>query len=175
MLDSITPQNLWSEMLKFKHLLKLEHGYTIPFIVGAYYKYGFITERDLLSPYCIEYILNKILESSTDNNPVKIFDCPNLSNEPVLQYLATGLTAYEAQEQMSWKSNIDNKIYWHYNETSVTDMNTLVKWLWSKPTARGGKSYGELISSKYFSCHYGNWGYYNENEEMFINNLSCKK
>ena len=172
MTDLLTPQNLWSKMLSYKHLLKLEHGYTIPFIVGAYYTHGFITEKDLLSSTCIEYILNNIRESATEENPIKIFDCPDLSNEPVLQYLATGLTDYEVQEQISWKSNIDKKIYWHHKETSVTDMNTLVKWLWSKTAARGGKSYGELISSKCFSCHYGRWEFYNDNEEMFIKNLS---
>lgn len=33
-------------------------------------------------------------------------------------------------------------------------------------------NWGELISSKCFSCHYGNWETYNENEEMFIKNLN---
>jgi len=159
-------------MLRCKHLLKLEHGYTIPFIVGAYYKHEFITDKDLLSPNCIEYIFNNILESVTVENPVKIWDCPNLRNELVLQYLATGLSSDEAMEQMAQEPNINNKIYWHHKETSVTDMDTLVKWLWSKPAARGGKLYGELISSKCFSCHYGKWETYNEDEEMVIKNLS---
>lgn len=160
-------------MLRYKHILKLEHGYTIPFIVGAYYKYGFITEKDLLSPTCIEYILNNILESTTKENPIKIFDCPNLDNEPVLQYLSTGLTDYETQEQMSWKSNIDNKIYWHYRETEITDFNSLTQWIWNKPTTRGNIPYSKLISSKCFNCDMGSWDKFSEKQESFLDNLNA--
>ena len=57
---------------------------------------------------------------------------------------------------MARKSNINNKIHWYHKETSVTDMDTLVKWLWLKLATRGEKLYGELISLECFSCHYGN-------------------
>ena len=85
MANLITPQNLWSEMLKFKHLLGVKHGYTIPFLVGAYYKYGFIKENELLSSICIERLINNILESISPERPVKIFNCENLEHELVLQ------------------------------------------------------------------------------------------
>lgn len=34
----ITPQNLWFEMLKFKHILRLSNGLTIPSLVGEHIK-----------------------------------------------------------------------------------------------------------------------------------------
>lgn len=171
MSNLITPQNLWSEMLKFKHLLNLDYGFTIPFIVGAYYEHGFLNDKDLLSPLCIKYLLNNILESTTDRNPVKIFGCSELSNEPVLQYLNTMLSESDTKDQMNWNSNIDNKIYWHHMETSITDLDSLINWLWTKPTARGGMTYRELISSKQFSCYKGGWNGYSNIENKFIRNI----
>lgn len=171
MANLITPQNLWSEMLKHKKLLNIEHGFTIPFLVGAYHKLGFITDSELTSSDCIKYIINNILESASTDNPIKIFDCPNLSNELVLQYLKTDLTTKYALEQMNWESNINKKIYWHPMETEVTDIKTLIEWLWTKPSTRGGKPYGELISSKRFSSKWGHWDYYNEKEVNFIDNI----
>lgn len=172
MANLITPQNLWSEMLKFKHLLGVKHGYTIPFLVGAYYKYGFIKENELLSSICIERLINNILESISPERPVKIFNCENLEHELVLQYLATGLNEEEVKYLMSWESNIHNKIYWHYRETEITDFDSLIQWIWNKPTTRGNIPYSELISSKRFSCDIGSWDNFNEKEESFLNNLN---
>lgn len=45
--SSITPANLWEKMLEKKHLLKFDYGFTIPFMVGAYYERGFLKEEDL--------------------------------------------------------------------------------------------------------------------------------
>lgn len=170
--NSITPQNLWSEMLKYKHLLGLKHGYTIPFLVGAYYKYGFIQDHELSSHDCITYLINCILESTSPECPVKIFDCPNVDNELVLQYLATDLNDEEVQYLISWESNIHNKIYWHYRETEITDFDSLIQWIWNKPTTRGNIPYSELISSKRFSCDMSSWDNFNEKEESFLNNLN---
>ena len=159
-------------MLKYKHLLGLKHGYTIPFLVGAYYKYGFIQDNELSSHDCITYLINCILESTSPECPVKIFDCPNVDNELVLQYLATGLNDEEVQYLISWESNIHNKIYWHYRETEITDFDSLIQWIWNKPTTRGNIPYSELISSKRFSCDMGSWDNFNEKEESFLNNLN---
>lgn len=172
MLNSITPQNLWSEMLKYKHLLGLRHGYTIPFLVGAYYKYGFIQENELSSYNCIDYLINCILESTSPENPVKIFDCPNVNNELILQYLATDLNEEEVQYLTSWKTNIDKKVYWHRMEIDVVDYKSLIEWLWHKPTTRGEIPYGKLISSKRFSCNFGCWSSFNEKEDKFIKHIS---
>ena len=172
MANLITPQNLWSEMLKFKHLLGVKHGYTIPFLVGAYYKCGFIKENELLSTICIERLINNILKSTSPEYPVKIFNCENLEHELVLQYLATDLNEEYVKDQMSWETNIDKKVYWHRMETEVTDYDSLINWLWNKPTTIRNIPYGELISSKRFSCYYGCWNSFNEKEEKFINNLS---
>ena len=170
--NSITPQNLWSEMLKYKHLLGLKHGYTIPFLVGAYYKYGFIQDHELSSHDCITYLINCILESTSPECPVKIFDCPNVDNELVLQYLATDLNDEEVQYLISWETNIDKKVYWHRMESDIVDYKSLIEWLWHKPTKRGEIPYGELISSKRFSCNFGCWCSFNEEEEKFIKHVS---
>ena len=159
-------------MLKYKHLLGLKHGYTIPFLVGAYYKYGFIQDNELSSHDCITYLINCILESTSPECPVKIFDCPNVDNELVLQYSATDLNDEEVQYLISWESNIHNKIYWHYRETEITDFDSLIQWIWNKPTTRGNIPYSELISSKRFSCDMGSWDNFNEKEESFLNNLN---
>ena len=168
----ITPQNLWSEMLKFKNLIGLKHGFTIPFIIGAYNKLGFIKDVDLMSPVCIRYLINNILESTTTEHPIRIFDCPHVNNELILQYLSTGLNAEDAKYIMSWETNIDNKIYWHNKEIEVTDVDSLIQWIWNKPTTRGNIPYSVLISSKRFSCDMGSWDNFNEKEENFLNNLN---
>lgn len=170
--NSISPQNLWSEMLKYKHLLGLRHGYTIPFLVGAYYKYGFIQETELSSYDCINYLINYIYESTTPENPIRIFDCPNVNHEVILQFLTTDLNAEEVKYLMSWESNIDNKIYWHYEETEVVDLDSLIQWMWNKSTTSRNISYSKLISSKRFSCDMGSWDNFNEKEESFLNNLN---
>lgn len=172
MQNPITPQNLWSEMLKFKHLLGLKHGFTIPFIVGAYHKWGFITEEELSSSDCLRYLLNRILESISSDNPVKLIECDNMDNELVLQYLATDLSFEDVQDQKTSEPNIKDKLYWNRKETEVTNIDNLIEWLWTKPAVRGGKPYGELISLKCFSCNYGCWKHYNEMEEMFIKNIN---
>ena len=172
MANLITPQNLWSEMLKFKHLLGVKHGYTIPFLVGAYYKYGFIKENELLSSICIERLINNILESISPERPVKIFNCEYLEHELVLQYLATDLNEEEVQYLISWETNIDKKVYWHRMESDIVDYKSLIEWLWHKPTKRGEIPYGELISSKRFSCNFGCWRNFNEKEEKFIKHIS---
>lgn len=169
--NSITPQNLWSEMLRFKHLLGLRHGFTIPFLVGAYYKWGFIKEADFLSSDCIKYLLDRVLESTNNENPIKIFDCPDLYNEPVLQYLATGLSDKDIQDIKGWKSNKDQKIYWHKG-SEIEDIDTLIEWLWEKPAACGGIHYRELISSGRFSCDIKCWSPFNAKEEKFIENIN---
>lgn len=168
--NSITPHNLWSEMLRFKHLLGLRHGFTIPFLVGAYYKLGFIKKEKLSSSDCIKELLDYVLESANLENPIKIFDCPDLYNEPILQYLAIGLSDEDIKDQKSWKSNKEQKIYWH-KDREIENIDTLIEWLWEKPAACGDIHYSELISSERFSCYIKCWSPFNAKEEKFINNL----
>ena len=158
-------------MLKFKHLLGLKHGFTIPFLVGAYHKWGFIKKENLLSSDCIRYLLENILVSASTENPIKIFDCSDLYGEPILQYLATDLSKEDTQEQQKIEPNIDKKIYWHHRESCVRDLDTLIEWLWKKTTV-SGDIYGDLISTGRFSCEIKRWSSFNEKEEKFINNLS---
>lgn len=159
-------------MLKYKHLIGLRHGFTIPFLVGAYYKLGFIKDETLLSSDCIRDIITYVLESATSENPVKILDCSDLYGEPVLQYLATGLSEEHTQDQRRWDSNIDKKFYWHPKESEVRDLDTLIEWLWEKTAASGDIQYSELISSGRFSCSIKHWSPFNEKEEKFIKHIS---
>ncbi len=167
----ITPFNLWKQMLEKKHLLKFDYGFTIPFLVGAYYKRGFLKETDLQTSYCIRFVLENVLKTVSEENPVKIFDCPNLNNEPIFQYLSTEVEDLEAIEHLkNYHPNINHLIYWHKKESDIFNLDSLVNYLWNKPSTRGSVTYARLISSRYFSCHNGIWESFNDDEIKFIEN-----
>ena len=169
--SSITPQNLWVQMLEKKHLLKFDYGFTIPFIVGAYHKRGFLTDEDLQTSNCIRFVLETILKSASKENPVKIFDCPELENELILQYLSTNVKDLEEiQHLKTYHPNVNNLIYWHKKESDISNLDSLVSYLWNKPSTRGGVTYARLISNQYFSCHKGIWASFNVDEIKFIEN-----
>lgn len=167
--SSITPQNLWERMLEQKHALRFDYGFTIPFFVGAYYKRGFLKEDDLQTSQCIQFILEIILKTASEENPIKIFDCSELENELILQYLSNEMEDLkEIQHLKNYHPNINHRIYWHKKESDIFDFNSLVSYLWSKESTRGGEKYAQLIVSHRFSCHKGAWTTFNENEINFI-------
>ena len=175
--NAITPQNLWERMLEKKHLLKLEHGrrleygFTIPFLIGAYYKRGFLKDEELQTSQCIRFVLENILKTATEENPVKIFDCSDLENEPVFQYLSTKINDLGTiQHLKSYHPNIESKIYWDKKEADIFDFESLVSFLWNKQSTRGGATYAQLISNQHFSCHRGIWTSFNDDEIKFITN-----
>lgn len=170
--NHIIPENLWEQMLRKKHLLKFDYGFTIPFIIGAYHKQGFLTDEDLATSTCIRHVLMKVLETATEAEPIKIFDCPDLGNEPVLQYLSAGLTAKEAEEQKSNLTNVERKIYWNLYHTEITDMNSLIDYLWNRKSKLSGEMYSQIISEHRFSCHKGQWKPFDNDENRFIVNIT---
>lgn len=165
----VTPQNLWKRMLEEKHSLKFDYGFTIPFIIGAYYRRGFLKKEELQSSQCIRTVLKTILKTASEENPVKIFDCSELENELILQYLSTKVeNLEEIQHLKNYHPNISHLIYWHKKETDIFDLNSLVSYLWSKESTRGGEKYAQLIVSHRFSCHKGAWTSFNKDEIDFI-------
>lgn len=167
--EAISPQNLWKRMLEEKHLLKFDYGFTIPFLIGAYYKRGFLKETDLQTSYCIRFVLENVLKTTVIENPVKIFDCPDLDNEPIFQYLSVKIESPQYISDLKKEHpNIDHLIYWHKKESDIFDLDSLVSYLWNKSSARGGITYAQLIASQYFSCHKGIWGSFNKAEAKFI-------
>lgn len=169
MASSVTPQNLWKQMLEKKHVLKFDYGFTIPFIVGAYYSRGFLKETDLQTSYCIRFVLENVLKTATEENPVKIFDCPDLNNEPIFQYLSTKVESSQHISDLKKEHpNIDHLIYWHKKESEISDFDSLVDYLWNKKSTRGGEKYAQLISEYRFSCHKGAWMTFNDDENNFI-------
>ncbi len=168
----ITPLNLWEQMLEKKHLLNFDYGFTIPFMVGAYYKRGFLNDDDLHTSYCIRYLLENILESASPQKPVKIFDCPELDNELVLQYLSTMIKdPIEVLGLEQIHPNINQMIYWHKKELNVFDLDSLVSFLWNKKSTRGNDKYAQVIERQCFSCHIGVWRPFDPEEDKFIENL----
>ena len=159
-------------MLEKKHLLKFDYGFTIPFLIGAYSKRGFLKDEELQTSQCIRFVLENVLNTATEQNPVKIFDCPDLENEPVFQYLSTKVEDLEAiQHLKSYHPNIESKIYWNRKESNISDFESLVSFLWNKKSTRGGECYSRLINDMRFSCHYGCWNAFNDTETNFITNL----
>lgn len=168
----ITPQNLWKRMLEEKHLLKFDYGFTIPFLIGAYYKRGFLKEEDLQTSACIRFLLEKVLESATSNNPIKLFECSELKNELVFQYLDANIKNYDdIQHLVTFHPNIEHIIYWHKKETSISDFNSLVNYLWTKKSTRNSDEYSQLIENHCFSCRGGVWCPFDKDENGFITNL----
>ena len=169
----ITPQNLWAMMLKYKHLLGYQYGFTIPFLIGTYKKRGFLNDVDLTSSSCIKYVLEMVLRFSSTENPVKIFECDTLSNELVFQYLSTRVAPFYVQHLKDYHPNIMGKIYWNKKNAEITNNNldSLVEFLWNKPAKRGDKTYGDLISNGEFSCEFGVWKDYSPHEKKFIDNI----
>lgn len=158
-------------MLEKKHLLKFDYGFTIPFMVGAYYKRGFLTDENLQTSNCIRFVLETILKTVSEENPVKIFDCSELENELILQYLSTNVeNLEEIQHLKNYHPNINHLLYWHKKESGIFDLNSLVSYLWNKESTRGGEKYAQLIATQRFSCHNGVWTPFNEDEINFISN-----
>ena len=163
----ITPESLWKIMLAKKSILGYNYGFTIPFVVGAYYKRGFLSEEDLMSSKCIGFVFTKILETVEEDNPVKLFDCSNV-HSPILQYVSTRITTEEAQYIIDTHPNLNKKIYWNSYFKNIHDFESLVNefWNWGE-----NEKYSQLIIEHRFSRQPGKWEQFNEDEEEFIKNL----
>ena len=171
----IKPPDLWRQMLQDKHLLKLDYGFTIPFLVGAYYTCGLLKNADLQTSYCIRFVLDSVLTSVSEENPIKIIDCPDVNQEFVFQYLTTGLTDDDIADVKNTFDNIDCKIYWHYNENIPRNLDSFIDFLWTKPSKRSGERYAEIIASHRFSCYKGVWQEFNQKELDFIKHCKIYK
>ena len=160
----ITPLNLWEQMLKKKHLLNYLNGFTIPFVVGAYYKRGFLKDDDLQTSQCIRFILTNIHAAARQGEEPIIFKCGS-REKLVLQYITDGeRTKADIETIKQFNHNIDRIIYLDLDVfTHPYTLDTLTDKLWSY--------YHEPITKHAFSDEKGSWQLLNENELEFILNM----
>ena len=159
----ITPFNLWEQMLEKKHLLEFDYGFTIPFIVGAYYRRGFLKDSDLQTSQCIRVIFANILETAQQGQPLVIFKCGS-SKKLVLQYITDGKRIPKEIESIIKKHhNIDHVIYLDFDVFQHPyTLDTLIAELWNR--------YHEPITNHTFSYESRTWRTLNAKEQNFIDN-----
>lgn len=159
----ITPFNLWEQMLEKKHLLEFDYGFTIPFIVGAYYRRGFLKNSDLQTSQCIRVIFANILETAQQGQPLVIFKCGS-SKKLVLQYITDGKRMPKEIESIIKKHhNIDHVIYLDFDVFQHPyTLDTLIVELWNR--------YHEPITNHTFSYESRTWRTLNAKEQNFIDN-----
>ncbi|HBV81884.1 hypothetical protein [uncultured Alistipes sp.] len=159
----ITPFNLWKQMLDKKHLLGFNNGFTIPFIVGAYYRRGFLKDGDLQTSQCIRFVFTNILETVQRKQPLVIFKC-GTKEKLVLQYVTDGERTHEGIESIIKKHyNIDRVIYLDFDVFQHPyTLDTLIAELWNR--------YQEPITNHTFSYESRAWRTLNKREQNFIDN-----
>ncbi len=155
----ITTQNFYEIMLENKEKIGFHRGFTIPFIIGAYYNRGFLESKDLDSDKCISILLDLILENVQQGKEVILLKCTG-NNEPILQFLSEHSPKNIAH--LKTYNNLEKKIYLgpsFYAET----IEDLIAELWNK--------YGKFISAHLFSIKsIDNWGTFDNRETKFIDN-----
>lgn len=77
------PKALWENLLQPEILAKLKcvFGVSVPFIVGAYHRRGFISREDMCCSNCIRIVLSDI--RSKDDNHILIEDCTKVYNSEI--------------------------------------------------------------------------------------------
>ncbi len=162
--EAITPQNLWKQMLEEKHLLKFDYGFTIPFLIGAYYKRGFLRDEDLQTSQCIQFVLTTIYETAQQGREVAIFKCGS-HEKLVLQYVIDGGRTQEDIELIKkYNQNINHIIYLDLDVfRHAYTLDTLVNELWNR--------YKESIMNHKFSYREGGWTAFDKDELKFIVNI----
>ncbi len=162
--SSITPQNLWVQMLEKKHLLGFSNGFTIPFIVGAYYRREFLKEEDLQTSSCIKFLLEKVISTIKKGKEVLIFKCGN-REKLVLQYISDGKRTEKDIESIKEHSyNIGHIIYLDFDVfRQPYSFETLVTELWNR--------YNEPIINHMFSYRRGDWQSFSRTEQKFIDTI----
>lgn len=160
--NAITPQNLWKQMLEKKHLLGFDHGFTIPFLIGAYYKRGFLKEEELQTSQCMRFVLTTIYE--TTQQAVAIFKCGS-QKKLVLQYVIDGKRRQQQIESIKKDNpNINHIIYLDFDVFHhAYTLDTLIDELWNR--------YKESIMNHNFSYQEEGWTAFNKNELNFIKNI----
>ncbi len=157
--DIFTASNFYEIMLDNKEKIGCHRGFTIPFIIGAYYNKGFLENKDLESEKCISILLDLILENVQQGNEVVLLKCTG-NNEPILQYLSEQSPKNIAH--IKTYDNLKKKIYLgpsFYTKT-IEDVTTE---LWNK--------YGKYISAHLFSIKsIDNWETFDNRETKFIDN-----
>lgn len=161
MSNQVTPELLWQQMLENKNQLGLGNGFTIPFLVGAYWKCGFISDEQLSGPECIQYLLSKILDSTVKD--LALFICDNTYEKLILQYLSDSDHAISIIKK---KNPVIDRL--HLNQPYFNDVNSptmLVSTLW--------KTYGEVIANHRFSYDNDNrtWRSFSDKESQFIEGI----
>ncbi len=159
----ITPSNLWKQMLEKKHLLNFNNGFTIPFIVGAYYRRGFLKDNDLQTSQCIRFIFTNILETAQQGQLLVIFKC-EFREKLVLQYITDGgRTPNNIKSIKEQHYNIDHVIYLDFDVFQHPyTLDTLIAKLWNY--------YQKPITTHTFSYESRTWRTLNDKEQNFIDN-----
>lgn len=157
MSSQVTPELLWQQMLDNKNRLGLENGFTIPFLVGAYWKCGFISDEQLSGPECIHYLLTKILDSTVKD--LGLFICENTYEKLILQYLSDSDSAIIKMTNPVIGRLSLNKTYFD----SVNSLTMLVSTLW--------ETYGEFIANHRFSYDDRTWRSFSDKESQFIEGI----
>jgi|GEM_PF-6060882 len=152
---NITSENLWKRLLDNKETFGFRNGFTIPFIVGAYYRRGLLNEDDLQTSRCIRFVLTKILETCEIGKEVAIFSC-GLREKYVLQYINDRGQYIKKADNL----NINHIIYLDLSLSNNFD--DLVNQLWN--------CYREHITRNEFSYEGLAWRCFNKEEENFIDN-----
>ena len=162
--NAITPHNLWKRMLEEKHLLGFDHGFTIPFLIGAYYKRGFLKDEELQTSQCMRFVLTTIYNTTQQGKEVVIFKCGS-HEKLVLQYVIDGKRTQQQIESIKKDNlNINHIIYLDFDVfRHAYTLETLVDELWNR--------YKKSIMNHNFSYRKDGWTALDPKESDFIKNI----
>jgi len=166
-------KTLWECVLceNTRKQLKLNHGVTIPFMVGVYFEKGILVETDLQTKECIRRLCEWIITNKESDPKVLIFWCDSIK-EYIIQYITAGnRTQKEIQNiQREGKSCIEQYIYLDDRLKGINNLDDLINKLWDL--------YSKPIINHTFSCQtpwipiWGNkWEKFSKNETKIIKSL----